>query len=246
MMNRKVRYSDGRQSLEGYLAAPPSATELPSVVIVPSWLNITETVCQRAERLARLGYASFVVDVFGAGVHPARSTPPLEAIKPFMEDRRFLRRRLLAGLECFRCQSECSPTNVAAIGYCLGGCGVLELARGGADLRGVVSLHGLLDSPLPAESGAIKGKILVLHGDQDPIVSIEGVMAFRNEMRQAKANWEINIYGDARHSFTGEGIAEDSTPEAGFHLQSEARSWAATVAFLHEVLKNAIHAPCSS
>jgi dienelactone hydrolase len=112
---------------------------------------------------------------------------------------------------------------------------VLELARSGANLRGVVSLHGMLNSSLAARPGAIRSKILVLHGDEDPIVSMEEVMAFRKEMRLARANWEIVLYGDAKHSFTGEGVA--GSPEAGLDPQSEDRSWRATIAFLDEVLK---------
>lgn len=123
------------------------------------------------------------------------------------------------------------------IGYCLGGCGVLELARSGADLRGVVSLHGILDSPLPAAPGTIMSKILVLHGDEDPIASLDELVAFRNEMRLARANWEIVIYGGARHGFTGEGIIGDAAGEARLHPQSEKRSWQATIAFLNEALE---------
>ena len=241
-MGRTVHYSDCLQPLEGYLAAPPSAIGLPGVVIVPSWLNITESIRHRAERLAHLGYAAFVADVFGAKVLPAPPQSPLEVIKPFLENRQFFRQRLLAGLEAFCREPECSPTNVAAIGYCLGGCGVLDLARSGTNLRGVVSLHGILDSPLRVKLGTLKSKILVLHGDEDPVASIDAIMRFREEMRQIGANWEINIYSDARHGFTGEGVVGGNTPGAGFHPQSEARSWAATVAFLHEVLKGPVRA----
>lgn len=236
-MGRDVNYLDRQHPLKGYLAAPPSAVGVPGILIVPSWLNITESIQFRAERLAQLGYTAFVADIFGAGIRPAPPQSPLEVIKPFLEDRHFFRQRLMAGLKTLKGQPECSCENVAAIGYCLGGCGVLELARCGADLRGVVSLHGILDSPLPAAPGTIKGKILVLHGDQDPIASIDSLMAFREEMRLARANWEINIYGGARHSFTGEGVGGNNTSEAGFDPQSEARSWQTTVAFLHEALK---------
>jgi dienelactone hydrolase len=234
-MGKPVRYCDGRQPLEGYLAAPPSAVDLPGVVIAPSWLNVTESICRRADQIAELGFAAFVLDVLGAGIRPEPPQLPLQVIKPFLDDRLFFRRRLIAGMEAFYRQPECSPGSVAAIGYCLGGCGVLELARSGANLRGVVSLHGMLNSSLAARPGAIRSKILVLHGDEDPIVSMEEVMAFRKEMRLARANWEIVLYGDAKHSFTGEGVA--GSPEAGLDPQSEDRSWRATIAFLDEVLK---------
>lgn len=236
-MGKYISYRDGEEALEGYLACPDSATDLPGVAIAPAWLNVNQSICRRADRLAELGYAAFVLDLFGMGVRPAPPRDPMDVITPFLRDRLLFRRRLLAGVETFRRQPECSESNLAAIGYCLGGCGVLELARSGADLRGVVSLHGVLDSPLPAPPGGIKGKVLVLHGDEDPVASIDSVMAFRKEMRVARANWEINIYSDARHSFTGEGVVGAGTAEAGLHPQCEARSWETMAAFLHEVLK---------
>jgi dienelactone hydrolase len=235
-MGKMIPYCHAAQRLEGYLAAPSSATQVPGVLIVPSWLNLTDSVRRRADKLADLGFAAFVVDLFGAGVRPGPPESPLPVIKPFLDDRLFFRQRLSAGLEAFYRQPECLPGEVAAIGYCIGGCGVLELARAGAALRGVVSLHGMLNSPLPAQPGTIKSKILVLHGDEDPLIPLDDVVSFRNEMRLARSDWEIVIFGRAKHSFTGEGIASDGTSEAGLHPQSEERSWRHTLAFLKEVL----------
>jgi len=237
VMGKFISYHDREQSLEGYLACPDSATDLPGVVIAPTWLNVNGSICKRADRLAELGYAAFVLDVFGKGVRPAPPQHPIDVIMPFLRDRLLFRRRLFAGVETLRLQPECSDSNLAAIGYCLGGCAVLELARSGAILQGVVSLHGVLNSPLPAEPGAIRAKILVLHGDDDPLVPFEQVIAFREEMRRAKANWEINLYSGAKHSFTGEGVDGASTPEAGLHPQTEIRSWQTMVGFLQEVLR---------
>jgi dienelactone hydrolase len=129
---------------------------------------------------------------------------------------------------------------VAAIGYCIGGCGVLELARAGTPLRGVVSLHGLLTAPLSSQPKTILAKILVLHGDSDPLATFEQLTQFRNEMHSAEANWELVIYGSARHGFTGEGILEQSGAEAERHLQSEERSWRAMLDFLSEVLETSV------
>ena len=236
-MGTRISYLDEHQRLEGYLAARDSARDLPGVLIVPSWLNITESICRRADRLADAGYAAFVVDLFGAGVRPRPPQLPMEVVGPFLKDRTQFRKRLFAGVEEFRRRPECDPDRIAAIGYCIGGCGVLELARAGTPLRGVVSLHGIVTAPMPAQRNAILSKILVLHGDADPIASFDQVSAFRDEMRSAEANWELDIYGNARHSFTGEGILDQTSPEAGLHLQSEVRSWRATLGFLAEVLR---------
>ena len=235
-MGTRVSYVDEEERLEGYLAAPDSARALPGVLVVPSWLNVNESICNRADRLANGGFAAFVVDLFGAGVRPRPPQLPIEVVGPFLKDRAQFRRRLFAGLEAFRRRSECNADCIAAIGYCVGGCGVLELARAGAPLRGVVSLHGILTAPIPAQRNAVVSKILVLHGDADPLASFDQLSAFRDEMRSAEANWELDIYGGARHSFTGEGVLDQTSPEAGLHPQSEARSWRTTLEFLAEVL----------
>jgi dienelactone hydrolase len=224
MMGTRVSYLDEQQALDGYLAAPDSARHLPGVFVVPSWLNVNESICRRADRLAELGYASFVADMFGSGVRPSPPQSPRTVVGPFLEDRLRFRRRLWAGLKAFQQRSECNPHCIAAIGYCIGGCGVLELARAAAPLRVVISLHGILTTPMAAQPKTVVPKILVLHGDADPVVPMESVIAFREEMRLAQANWQINIYADAKHSFTGEGAAGDRTPEAGLHPQTEARS----------------------
>jgi len=237
MIGTRVSYVDEHQCLDGYLAAPDAARNLPGVLVVPSWLNINESICRRANRLAELGYATFVADLFGAGVRPGPPQSPTTVVGPFLEDRLRFRRRLSAGLRAFQERRECNADRIAAIGYCIGGCGVLELARAGAALRGVVALHGILSAPVPAQRDAVVSKVLVLHGDADPVAPAESAIDFQKEMRLARANWQINIYSDAKHSFTGEGVASDRTPEAGLHPQTEIRSWQTTVEFLREVFE---------
>jgi dienelactone hydrolase len=227
----RVSYVDQRERLEGYLAVSDAAHALPGVLLVPSWLNVNESICTRADQLAELGYAAFVIDLFGAGVRPGPPQNPMHVVGPFLKDRLRFRRRLCAGLKAFQDRPECNADRVAAIGYCVGGCGVLELARAGIPLRGVASLHGLLSSPMPAQRDTIQAKILVLHGDADPLVPFKQLAAFQDEMRSAGANWELDIYGDARHSFTGEGLLDQNRPEAGLHPQSERRSWRSTLEF---------------
>jgi dienelactone hydrolase len=236
-MGRPISYFDQNDALQGYLAVPASGQRLPAVLVLPSWLNVNESICSRADRLADLGYVAFVADLFGAGVKPRPPQLPTTVVGPFLGDRLRFRQRLWAALDALRRLPECDSDRVAAIGYCVGGCGVLELARAGAPLRGVVSLHGILSAPNPAQPQTVRSKILVLHGDADPLASFDQVAAFCAEMRSAEANWELGIYGGARHSFTGEGIFREASPEAGLHPQSEARSWRMTRDFLAEVLE---------
>jgi dienelactone hydrolase len=237
MKKTRISYIDERQSLEGYLAVPDAAHALPGALLVPSWLNVNESICMRANRLAELGYVAFVTDLFGAGVRPSPPQSPMDVVGPFLRDRSCLRQRLCAGLQVFQSRPESNPERIAAIGYCIGGCGVLELARAGAPPRGVVSLHGLLSSPMLARQNTIQAKILVLHDDADPLAPFEQLAAFRDEMRTAGANWELDLYGGARHSFTGEGVLDQTSPEAGLHPQSEQRAWRATLESIAEVLQ---------
>jgi dienelactone hydrolase len=231
-----IPYKDNDRTLEGYLVARRGARNVPGVLVVPTWLNVDAGICHRADRLANHGYTVFVADLFGVGVRPAPPESPMSVVAPLLTDRASFRRRLSAALETLQVRSECAKNNIAAVGYCLGGCGVLELARAGASLRGIVALHGILSAHMPAEPNAIRAKVLVLHGDADPVVPFREVIAFMEEMRAAHANWEMDMYGDARHSFTGEGAANKATREAGLHPQSEDRSWQTTLRFLKEVL----------
>jgi dienelactone hydrolase len=232
-----VCYQDGEQPLEGYLTATPQGLSRPGVLVVPTWLNITPSIRRRADRIAELGYAVFVADVLGAGIRAGPPQLPQAVVAPFLEDRLLFRRRLFAGLHALQSRPECDEDRIAAVGYCLGGCGVLELARAGAPIRGVISLHGILSAPIPATPRAVAAKVLVLHGDADQVAPTESVLDFQKEMRLARANWQINIYGDAKHSFTGEGAADGRTPDAGLHPQTEARAWQTTVEFLQEVFR---------
>jgi dienelactone hydrolase len=237
LIGTRISYQDEGHVLEGYLTAPAPARNLPGVLVVPSWLNVNESICARADRLAELGYVAFVADLFGARIRPKPPQLPQEVVQPFLKDRLRFRQRLFTALRAFQHRLECDRERIAAIGYCLGGCGVLELARAGAPLRGVVSLHGILSAPLPAAPKSIGAKLLVLHGDADPLAPFDQLAGFRDEMRSAGANWEVDIYGEGRHSFTGEGIFDEPGPEAGQHSQAESRSWRTMVGFLGEVLK---------
>lgn len=236
MRDRWIDYADEGVALRGYWVQPDVDGRMPTVVVVHTFRGITGSIEERARRLAEAGYAAFALDVFGPGVRPADHMTGLETIKPFRQDRAMFRRRLRAGLDAARRQPGCEPDRVAAIGYCFGGSGALEMARAGMPLRGVVSLHGELTSDMPVRSGDVVAKILALHGDADPIVKAADVSAFQGEMRDAGADWEFVSYSGAKHSFTGEGIGTDADPNAAFHPQAEARSWMRQAAFLQEVL----------
>ena len=233
-MSKWIDYTDEGPALKGNLAPAPSSSKEPGVLIFHAWLGVNDSIQSRADRIAQHGYTAFAADIFGKPTIIEQG--PRAMVNPFMNDRRLMRRRAQAGLAALRAQPECDPGKIVAIGYCFGGCVALELARDSADLLGVVSFHGELDTPFEARPGDIKGKLLVLTGDDDPVIPFTRVSTFRDEMRAAKVNFEIDLYSGAKHSFTGEGsLGAEKTPEAVLNPQAEARSWQSMLNLFAEV-----------
>jgi dienelactone hydrolase len=142
-----------------------------------------------------------------------------------------------AGLEVLRSHSLADTNRIAAIGYCFGGTVVLEMARSGAELAGVVSFHGGLSTPNPGDAKNIKGKALVLHGADDPAVPPEQVIVFQDEMRKANVDWQMVTYGGAVHSFTNPDAGNDPSRGAAYNGKADKRSWEAMKLFFAEIFK---------
>lgn len=153
--------------------------------------------------MAELGYVGFAADIFGKGVFGKDGDTDGNAalMRPFAEDRQLLRRRMQAALTAARALSQVDDSNIGAIGYCFGGMAVLELARAGADVKGVASVHGLLGKG-DAPNHEIRASVLCLHGHDDPMVPPEQVQAFATEMTDAQADWQVHVYGGTKHAFT--------------------------------------------
>ena len=231
-----VEYKDGDTVLEGFLAYDTSLKgKLPVVLIVHEWTGIGPYVKNRAEQLAALGYVAFAIDIYGKGIRPADTTEAAKQAAIYRGDRQLMRRRALAGLEQVKKYPFVDHDKIAAIGYCFGGGVVLEMARSGADLKGVVSFHGNLDTPNPADANNIKAKVLVCHGADDPHVPGEQVIAFQNEMRNAKVDWQLIILGNAVHGFTNPDNGSDPSKGAAYNKQADMRSWQAMKGFFKEI-----------
>jgi dienelactone hydrolase len=168
-------------------------------------------------------------------VRPSNPKDSAAEAGKFKTDRKLFRMRLLAGLEELKKQPNVDPEKVVAIGYCFGGTGVLELARAGADVKGVVSFHGGLDSPTPADGKNIKAKVLLLHGADDPYVPAEGIAAMTAELNAAKVDWQMVSYSGAVHSFSNPGAGSDVSKGNAYDARADARSWTQMRAFLDEL-----------
>ena len=183
------------------------------------------------------GYNVFAADIYGKGIRPQTPREAGAEAGKYKNDRALFRARVRAGLAALAGQDRTDPKRIAAIGYCFGGMGVLELARSGADLAAVVSFHGGLSSPTPEDARNIKAKVLVLHGADDPNVPPKEVAAFEEEMRQGGVDWQLIAYGGAVHAFTDWQAGNDNAKGAAYNAQADRRSWEAMKQFFAEVFK---------
>lgn len=238
LRTESVEYRDGEQVLEGYFAWDESkAGRRPGVLVVHDWTGINDHTRAVTERLAKLGYAALAVDVYGKGMRPSAPTDAGAEAGKYKQNRALFRQRLLAGQRALLAQRQVDKERTAAIGYCFGGTGVLELARTGADLDGVVSFHGGLDSPTPADGQNIKAKVLILHGADDPYVPQKDIDAFLTELRSAKVDWQMIGYGGAVHAFTNPASGDDPSTGAAYNAAADRRSWLAMQQFLTEIFQ---------
>jgi len=235
---KNVDYKIGNDTFEGYLAYDDASTaKRPGVVIYPAWTGISDNEKTHARMLAQLGYVAFVADIYGKGIHP---TPPKEAgamAGKFIKDRSLYRQHAQAGFEILHKNSMVDTKRIAAMGYCFGGAGALELGRMGADLKGIVTFHGDLSTPTPEDAKNIKGRVLVLHGADDPIVPAAAVQGLEKEMKDAKVDYEVVLYSNTYHAFTDPAAGSDPSHGSAYNAKSANRSWVAMKDFFHEILR---------
>lgn len=233
MRTQKIAYFDGETELEGYLAYNADFLKpRPAILVCHDWSGRNKLACEKAEKLAQLGYVGFAIDMFGKGVEGTTKEEKSELIAPFFNDRQFLLQRIQSGLDALKKIDVVDTSRLGAIGFCFGGLCVLDLARSGADLKGVVSFHGLLNAPDDNDRN-IKAKILALHGYDDPMVPPSQVAAFEQEMTKAKADWQLHVYGNTMHAFTN---PQANDPDFGtvYENKADKRSWIEMVNFFTE------------
>ncbi len=227
-----IPYADGETGLSGFVARPAGPPRA-AVLVFPTIMITTPAVEAKARALAQSGYLALIADYYGrapGGFDEARTLAA--EIRP---DPLAYRRRLRAGLRALANLPEAGGLPIGAIGFCMGGQAALELARDGAPLFAVTSFHGLLDTGLPAEPGRISARILVCHGDADPMVPRSQVIAFWEEMDAAGANWHFHAYSGVKHGFTNPAKVEGN-PAVAYDASADRQSWAAMLALFDEVL----------
>jgi dienelactone hydrolase len=235
---REIGYRDGHTQLTGLLVWDDAFDhQRPGILVVHGGAGLDDHAKGRARQMAQLGFVAFACDMYGDGVAGDRERV-MARIMELRSNGDSLCRRASAGIELLAAHPQVDG-RIAAVGYCFGGMTVLESARSGAKLAGVVSVHGSLATSRPAQPEVVKAKILVCHGALDPHVPMTHVTAFAEEMNRAGADWEVIIYGSAMHGFTHE--TGPHAPGVAYHAQSDARSAAAMRSFFAELFGKYTH-----
>lgn len=233
--SRLVEYRDGDVVLEGKLAWDDSvAGPRPGVLVSHAWSGRSDYEEGKANALAGLGYTAFALDLYGKGVRGTNPEENRALMQPFLEDRAMLQTRLLLALAMLRDQDEVDDSRTAAIGFCFGGLCVLDIARTGEDLAGVVSFHGLLGAPDNTTGNTIEAKVLVLHGWDDPMAAPDSVIELSKELTAMRADWQLHAYGNTVHAFTNP-AANDTAMGTVYDAAADRRSWIAMQKFLEEL-----------
>ena len=230
-----VEYRDGDTVLEGILAWDDAQSgPRPGVLVSHAWGGRSDFEDGKARALAELGYAGFALDLYGKGVRGSNPEENGALMQPFLDDRAMLQQRLLVSLETLRAQDEVAADTVAAIGFCFGGLCVLDIARTGADIAGVVSFHGLFMPPGNTEGNTVTARVLALHGWDDPMAPPDAAVALGAELSAMGADWQLHAYGNTMHAFTNP-AANDSQMGTVYDATAERRSWQAMQNFLNEL-----------
>ena len=238
---REVDYLSGETPLKGYLAFDDSVQgKRPGVLVVHEWWGLNDYARRRARMLAELGYRALAVDMYGGG---KTTTHPDDAGKFAGEIRKNLpeaKARFLAALDLLKRQPTVDPDRIAAIGYCFGGGVVLEMARAGIDLKGVVSFHGSLATDRRAKPGEVKAKMLVLNGADDPMTTPEQIALFKSEMASAGVDYRFISYLEAKHSFTNpdaDAYGKKYHLPLAYNVEADKKSWQAMKEFFKEIFR---------
>ena len=235
LQHRVIDYSDGETVLEGRLAWDDGiAGPRPGILVSHAWGGRSDFEDGKADDLARLGYAAMALDLYGKGVRGNGPETNAALMQPFLDDRAMLQQRLLASLATLRAQDEVDAARVAAIGFCFGGLCVLDIARTGEDLAGVVSFHGLFGAPGNTTGNSIKARVLALHGWNDPMATPDTVDALAEELTSMGADWQLHAYGNTMHAFTNP-AANDPGMGTVYDAAADRRSWLSMTNFLAEL-----------
>jgi dienelactone hydrolase len=233
-----LTYQVAGQDFKGYLALPPGAGRVPGILIVHEWWGHNEYARNRARMLAELGYAALAIDMFGDGKQAEHPDQAGKFAAQALADFPLAEKRFRSAMELLQNNPRVEPQSIAAIGYCFGGGVVLNMARAGVPLRGVVSFHGSLGPVVKAQQGVVQAHVLVLHGQDDPFVPGDAIDAFNAEMKAAGVDYKFIAYPGAKHAFTNPAATENGKKfniPLAYDEEADKKSWQEMQNFFKEV-----------
>ena len=238
--SREIEYTSNGDLHKGYFAWDADAGQpRPGIVVIHEWWGLNDYIRSRADMLAESGYCALAIDMFGNGRTAADPDEAGTLMNAVLSDMETGTRRLVAGYDTLVAQPEVDGGETAAIGYCFGGAMALHMARTGMPLKSVVSFHGALGSFHAPGPGEVKARILVCHGGDDAMVSMDDVSAFRKEMDHAEANYDVIVYQGASHGFSSRAATENGKKygiPVGYNEKADKESWVAMMALFDECL----------
>ena len=235
-----LEYKIGGKPYEGFLAMPADdGKKHPGVLVAHDWMGCGSFSQEKAKYLAGLGYVALAVDMYGKGIRAKNADEAAKLAGEFYSDYPLFRTRITAALDELKKQPQVDTARLGAIGFCFGGTTVLELARSGADVLGVVSFHGILKSRTPEDAKGIHCKVLVLHGNLDPMVPPAQVASFMEEMNAAKAGCKFIGYPNAVHAFTNPAAGSDMSKPVAYNEEVSKQSFVEMEKFFQQLFQNA-------
>ncbi len=240
LTSKQIEYQVGATSHSGYLAWDQDiTTQRPGIIVIHEWWGLNDYIKHRADMLAEQGFCALAIDMYGGGLTADNPETAGNLMNGVLEDMQTGTTRLQTAVQTIKDQPQVDSSRVAAIGYCFGGAMALHLARIGEPLRAVVSFHGALGSFHQAAAGEVKARILVCHGGDDAMVSNDDVAAFKNEMDDAKADYEVIVYPGAQHGFSSPEADQNGAKygiPVGYNADADSGSWDAMLKLFGEVL----------
>jgi len=236
VVTKDISYRSGDTVMKGMIAYDDASSEQrPGVLVVHEWWGLNDYAKTRARMLAEEGYVAFAADMYGPDKVTTHAEDASGWMKQITANQQAWQKRALAGLEQLKMHSLVDQSKLASIGYCFGGATVMQMAYAGADLDGVVSFHGSLPPASPEQAASIKSRVLIAHGDIDPFIPAERITQFKKALNDAKVDWEMDVYGGAKHGFTNPGADKVGMDALAYNKSADMRSWARMKAFFDEI-----------
>lgn len=234
IVTKKIEYQDATSTFEGVVAYEEGInTQRPVIMIAPTFKGQTAFEEKKAIEFAKLGYIGFAIDTYGKGIRGNTTEEAFALMRNLDSDRALLLSRMKTSLKAAKSIEHAAIDKIGAIGFCFGGKSVLDLARSGERLSGIVSFHGVYDPPKENPPVKITTPVLVLHGWGDPLAPPTAVVALAKELTEREADWEFNVYGHTGHAFTN---PTANAPGMAYNEKVDQQSWKRMTDFFANVI----------